>query len=68
MNHAGDLPNIQSDAKGNAVYTAKLHGFSVDDSATGILGRSVIIHRDQDDYKTQPAGNSGPRIACGLIK
>jgi Cu-Zn family superoxide dismutase len=68
MNHAGDMPNIKSDANGNATYTAKLHGFSVNIGPTGIVGRSVVVHRDPDDYKTQPAGNSGPRIACGLIK
>jgi Cu-Zn family superoxide dismutase len=68
MSHAGDLPNIKSDANGNATYTAKLHGFAVNTGPTGIVGRSVVVHRDPDDYKSQPAGNSGPRIACGLIK
>ena len=68
MNHAGDLPNIKSDASGNATYSAKLHGFAVNTGPTGIVGRSVVVHRDPDDYKSQPAGNSGPRIACGLIK
>jgi Cu-Zn family superoxide dismutase len=68
MSHAGDLPNIKSDASGNATYTAKLHGFAVNTGPTGIVGRSVVVHRDPDDYKSQPAGNSGPRIACGLIK
>jgi Cu-Zn family superoxide dismutase len=68
MNHAGDLPNIKSDANGNATYTATLHGFSVDTGSIGIVGRAVVIHRDPDDYKSQPAGNSGPRIACGLIQ
>ena len=68
MNHAGDMPNIKSDAKGNAVYTAKLHGFAVNTGPNGIVGRAVVVHKDPDDYKTQPAGNSGPRIACGVIK
>ncbi len=67
-NHAGDMPNIQSDANGNASYSAKLSGFAVNHGSNGILGRSVVVHRDPDDYKSQPAGNSGPRIACGLIK
>jgi Cu-Zn family superoxide dismutase len=40
----------------------------VNNGPTGILGKSVVVHRDPDDYKSQPAGNSGPRIACGLIK
>jgi Cu-Zn family superoxide dismutase len=67
-NHAGDMPNIKSDANGNAIYSAKLSGFAVNNGPTGILGKSVVVHRDPDDYKSQPAGNSGPRIACGLIK
>ena len=68
MNHAGDMPNIKSDASGNAVYSAKLSGFAVNTGPNGIVGKSVVVHRDPDDYKSQPAGNSGPRIACGLIK
>jgi Cu-Zn family superoxide dismutase len=68
MNHAGDMPNIKSDANGNAVYAAKLHGFAVNTGPNGIVGRAVVVHKDPDDYKTQPAGNSGPRIACGVIK
>ena len=68
MSHAGDMPNIKSDANGNATYSAKLHGFTVNTGPSGIVGRSVVVHRDPDDYKSQPAGNSGPRIACGLIK
>jgi Cu-Zn family superoxide dismutase len=35
---------------------------------TSIVGRGIIIHADPDDYKTQPTGNSGARIACGVIK
>jgi Cu-Zn family superoxide dismutase len=68
VNHAGDMPNIKSDSNGNAVYFAKLSGFSVNIGPTGIVGRSVVVHKDPDDYKSQPAGNSGPRIACGVIK
>ena len=66
--HAGDMPNIKSDANGNASYSATVSGFTVSSGANGILGKSVVVHRDPDDYKSQPAGNSGPRIACGLIK
>ncbi|NCV73319.1 MAG: superoxide dismutase family protein, partial [Burkholderiaceae bacterium] len=49
-------------------YSAKVHGITVNTGPAGIVGRSVVIHRDPDDYKSQPAGNSGPRIACGLIR
>ena len=67
-NHAGDMPNIKSDTNGNALYSATLSGFTINSGSVGILGRSVVVHRDPDDYKSQPAGNSGARIACGLIK
>jgi len=66
--HAGDLPNLKADANGNANYSAKVQGITVNTGPAGIVGRSVVIHRDPDDYKSQPAGNSGPRIACGLIR
>ena len=66
--HAGDLPNLKADANGNANYSAKVHGITVNTGPAGIVGRSVVIHRDPDDYKSQPAGNSGPRLACGLIR
>ena len=62
------MPNIKADASGNAAYSAKLTGFTVNAGPAGIVGRSAVVHRDPDDYKSQPAGNSGPRIACGLIK
>jgi superoxide dismutase, Cu-Zn family len=34
---------------------------------TSIIGRAVVVHKDPDDYKSQPAGNSGARVACGII-
>jgi Cu-Zn family superoxide dismutase len=66
--HAGDMPNIKSDAHGYANFSAKLSGFAIDHGPNGILDRAVVVHRDPDDYKSQPAGNSGPRIACGVIR
>jgi Cu-Zn family superoxide dismutase len=66
--HAGDLPNLLAGADGNASYSAELTGVRLAEGNTGILGRSVVIHADPDDYKSQPAGNSGKRIACGVIK
>jgi Cu-Zn family superoxide dismutase len=41
--------------------------FSVASGEKAVIGRSVVIHRDPDDYASQPAGNSGPRLACGVI-
>jgi Cu-Zn family superoxide dismutase len=64
--HAGDLPNIRADAAGNASYQVAIEGVDIA-GPLGIVGRSVVVHRDRDDYTSQPAGNSGPRIACGVI-
>ncbi len=62
--HAGDLGNLHTDAKGYAKLDVKVsQGPDV-----GVFGgKSVIVHGGRDDYKTQPSGNSGDRIACGLI-
>jgi superoxide dismutase, Cu-Zn family len=61
--HGGDLPNLTADAKGEARFVADLKGLSLNE----IFGRSVVIHADPDDYQSQPAGNSGKRVACGVI-
>ena len=66
--HAGDMPMLQADASGNATLTADLSGASIGSGAGDIVGKSVIVHKDADDYKTQPTGNSGARVACGVIK
>ena len=62
--HYGDMPNIQAGDYGGTNASFDLAGVNVEQ----LIGRSVIVHRDADDYKSQPAGNSGPRIACGVIK
>lgn len=61
--HAGDLPPLLS-CKGNAYLFVKTDRFSVDE----IIGRTVVIHSDPDDFHTQPAGNAGKKIACGVIR
>lgn len=65
--HAGDLPNLVADANGNASYRAEVRGMQLTGGAGGILGRSVVVHADPDDYQSQPAGNSGRRVGCGII-
>ncbi|HSS46616.1 MAG TPA: superoxide dismutase family protein [Burkholderiales bacterium] len=65
--HAGDLGNLNADSSGNAAYSYEAPGITLDKSAANsIVGRSVIVHANRDDY-TPPAGNSGGRIACGVI-
>lgn len=61
-NHAGDFPVLFSNG-GRARMTFFTNKFKVND----IIGKSVIIHESPDDYKTQPAGNAGRRLACGVI-
>jgi Cu-Zn family superoxide dismutase len=66
--HAGDLPALKADANGAADVRVELRGVSLDVSPRGLIGRAVIIHRDPDDFKTQPTGNAGPRPGCGVIE
>lgn len=62
-NHAGDFPVLFSN-KGFALMAFFTNRFKIAD----ILGRSVIIHQSPDDYRSQPAGNAGKRLACGIIR
>jgi Cu-Zn family superoxide dismutase len=63
--HAGDLPNITADAKGNVKTTITGKHVSMEQLKAG---RALVIHAEADDMTTDPAGNSGERIACGVIK
>jgi len=66
--HAGDMPMLQADAAGNASLSVELDAMAVGGTAGDVLGKAVIVHKDADDYTTQPTGNSGARIACGVIR
>lgn len=66
--HAGDLANLKADGEGNANYVFKTTLLRVAKGPNSVVGRAVVIHANPDDYASQPAGNSGPRIACGLIR
>lgn len=65
--HAGDLPALKADAQGRVDAQFRVGGISVGSGATDIVGRGLIVHAMPDDFKTQPTGNSGARIACGVI-
>ena len=66
--HAGDSDNISANAQGVATVDTLLQGVTLGDgSGTDIVGRGVIVHADPDDYTTQPTGNAGGRLACGVI-
>jgi Cu-Zn family superoxide dismutase len=66
--HAGDMPNLIADGAGRATLSAELNMLLLTEGPNGILKRSVVIHADPDDYTSQPAGNSGKRVACGVIR
>jgi Cu-Zn family superoxide dismutase len=65
--HAGDLPSIKADANGAATVRMRVAGTLLGGSAADIAGKALIVHVAPDDYTTQPTGNSGARIACGVI-
>lgn len=62
-NHAGDFPVLFS----NSGY-AKMCFFTNRFKPTDVIGKSIIIHQNPDDYRSQPAGNAGKRLACGIIR
>ncbi len=66
--HAGDMPMLVADASGNATLTVELDVITVGGGAADVVGRGVIVHKDPDDFTTQPTGNSGARVACGVIR
>jgi Cu-Zn family superoxide dismutase len=65
--HAGDMPALTADATGRAVADFQLTGVTLDDGPNSLVGRGLIVHKDPDDYKTQPTGNAGARWACAVI-
>jgi Cu-Zn family superoxide dismutase len=66
--HAGDMPSLTADANGNAKAEFVLEGVTVSSGPASIVGRGLIVHKDPDDYKTQPTGNAGARLACAVIR
>jgi|SRR5688572_9240769 Cu-Zn family superoxide dismutase len=66
--HAGDLPSLKANKDGRANVQADLDVITVAPGAASIVGRGLIVHADPDDYTTQPTGNAGARIACGVIQ
>jgi superoxide dismutase, Cu-Zn family len=65
--HGGDMPALKADAAGNADATFTIAGRLAGAGPASLVGRAVIVHAKPDDYTTQPTGNSGDRIACGVI-
>jgi Cu-Zn family superoxide dismutase len=65
--HAGDMPMLVADNAGNAELTTELTAITVSDGPASVVGRAVVVHADPDDFTTQPTGNSGARVACGVV-
>lgn len=69
--HAGDLPNIFVDADGTARFQLMADGLSLRNGANALAdadGAALVVHSAQDDYRSQPSGDSGTRIACAEIR
>ena len=65
--HAGDMPNLVVEENGRGTLTYELHGATF----AGLMdadGSAIVVHASADDQKTDPSGNSGDRIACGIFK
>ena len=68
--HGGDFGNITADASGKARLSLSVptSQISLDDgAANSVIGRGIIVHADPDDFVTQPTGNAGKRLACGVV-
>jgi Cu-Zn family superoxide dismutase len=65
--HEGDMGNVEADALGNAKLDYVDHQISLSNDDKSVIGRSVVVHAKPDDLKSQPSGDSGARIACGVI-
>jgi superoxide dismutase, Cu-Zn family len=66
--HGGDLPvvSVGGDGRGTLVFDTQ-NDLALDQGERSILGRSMVVHQNGDDYESEPAGGSGPRVACGVI-
>lgn len=66
--HSGDIGNVELDGEGKGSMELETDRWTIGgDSTTNILNRSVIVHGGVDDFTTQPTGNAGNRIGCGII-
>lgn len=69
--HAGDMPAIAADASGRAVVQHTTALISLGSGANGLFdadGSAIVVHAASDDQRTDPSGNSGARVACGVVE
>lgn len=67
IRHAGDFGNVEADATGKVHLELKQKGMKMS-GPESVVGKSIIVHAKEDDLKTDPTGNSGDRVACGVIE
>jgi Cu-Zn family superoxide dismutase len=65
--HLGDLGSVVADSQGRVSADVTLTELTATEGPRGLIGHSLVVHRDRDDFVTQPAGNAGPRVACGVF-
>jgi len=65
--HAGDFGNVTADDKGEVHTTFMTHSVTVAAGPNSAVGHAVVLHANPDDLTTQPSGNAGARIACGVV-
>jgi Cu-Zn family superoxide dismutase len=65
--HAGDFGNVTADASGVVSTSFNTRSITVHEGTASAVGHAVILHGNPDDLTTQPSGNAGPRIACGVV-
>lgn len=68
VHHAGDLVSLRANNAGVAEFDFIAKGLTVAAGPSSVVGRGLIVHRDPDDYITQPTGNAGPRPGCAVIR
>lgn len=65
--HEGDFGNLTAGKDGKATKTFVMKGITLDEGASSVVGKGFIVHEKKDDFTTQPTGNAGGRVACGVI-
>lgn len=66
--HAGDFGNVRADDDDRVSVTYLMHNVTLGDGPNSILGKAIVLHANRDDLVSQPTGDAGGRIACGIIR
>lgn len=66
--HAGDFGNLTAGKDGKATATIRIEEVTLGDGPSSLVGKALIVHAKRDDLETQPSGDAGARVACGVIR